>query len=429
MKYRILKNKTIYQVFVRNYSQEGTFSALQKDLPRLVELGIDILYLLPIHPIGVLARKGTLGSPYSITDYYGINPELGTKKDFDELVKQAHALGLQVMMDIVFNHTARDAVWVKEHPEFYIYKQGQLANRVGDWSDIADLDFSNPKVSESLIDILVYWTNQGIDGFRCDVAPLIPLSFWKQARERIDVMNPNLIWLSESVDPGFIQWLREQGHQAHSDAEMYQAFDVLYDYDIFHALEGYFHKKNDLKKYLTLVNTQSYIYPSTYLKMHHLENHDTTRAASYIKSINVLKNMTAWSFFQPGLGFVYAGQETLQTKTPSLFDKDSVNVTIHDQSFYAFMQTLIRVKKHPEFQTIQRMELLPVVQPDLIVARLSTSTSNFYGIFNLTKQAREIYVPVPDGEYENLYHSQPCLIQKGILSTEGPVLIRLPIKS
>ncbi len=429
MKHQLLKNKTIYQVYVRNYSQEGTFAALQKDLPRLVDLGIDILYLLPIHPIGQLARKGTLGSPYSITDYYAINPELGTKQDFDNLLKHAHQLGLKVMMDMVFNHTAKDAKWVKEHPDFYVYKNGKLANRVGDWSDIADLDFNNPHVSKALIDVLVYWTKKGIDGYRCDVAPLLPLSFWKDARQNIDAINPETIWLSESVDPGFIQWLREQGHHASSDGEMYQAFDVLYDYDVFHALEGNFTKKNDLKKYLTLVNTQSYIYPAHYLKMHHLENHDTARAAAYIKATNIIKNMTAWSFFQPGLGFLYAGQETLQTKTPSLFEKDLIDLTIHDAEFYDLIKRFIAIKKLPELQTTRRLEILPVIQPDLIFARLATAESDFYGAFNLSKNAREIYISVPDGVYQNLYTASAITIQKGILYTQGPVLIRIPKKS
>ena len=153
-----LKQQTIYQVFVRNHTQEGTFQALLKDLPRIKKLGVQWLYLLPIHPIGQLARKGKVGSPYSIQDYYQIDPSLGTSDDLKTLIQEAHRLGIQMMMDIVFNHTARDASWVKQHPEYYYYKDGKLANRIGDWSDIADLDLTRQDVRKALIDVLVYWT-------------------------------------------------------------------------------------------------------------------------------------------------------------------------------------------------------------------------------------------------------------------------------
>ncbi|MEY3609480.1 MAG: Alpha,4-glucan:maltose-phosphate maltosyltransferase 2, partial [Bacillota bacterium] len=147
---KALRQQTIYQVFVRNHTQAGTFQALIKDLPRIQSLGVSILYLLPIHPIGVLARKGKVGSPYSIRDYYAIDEALGTEQDFKNLITEAHRIGLKVMMDIVFNHTARDARWVKEHPEYYYYKDGKLANRIGDWSDIADLDLTRQDVRKAL---------------------------------------------------------------------------------------------------------------------------------------------------------------------------------------------------------------------------------------------------------------------------------------
>ena len=152
-----LANKTIYQVFVRNYSPKGDLRSLDADLERIKDLGIDILYLMPIHPIGENGRKGTYGSPYSVRDYYEISPDLGNKEDFLQLIDHAHELGLQVIMDMVFNHTARDSVLLDEHPEFYYRENGQIGNRVGDWSDVCDLETGREDVQDYLVDVLAYW--------------------------------------------------------------------------------------------------------------------------------------------------------------------------------------------------------------------------------------------------------------------------------
>ena len=134
-----LSHQVIYQVYPRNHSDAGTFAGVVADLDRIKDLGVDILYLLPIHPIGEAARKGMLGSPYSIKDYRAINPELGTIDDFKTLINEAHDRGLKVMMDLVMNHTSRDHAWIQTHPEYYyLNKDGKMGNKVGDWSDIQD---------------------------------------------------------------------------------------------------------------------------------------------------------------------------------------------------------------------------------------------------------------------------------------------------
>lgn len=228
-----LKGQTIYQVFVRNHTPQGNFKSLVSDLVRIKALGVDIIYLLPIHQIGLKARKGSYGSPYSIKDYHSISSDLGTLDDFILLLEEAHKLDLKVMLDIVFHHTSRDAIYIKSHPDWYIYKNGQLANKVGDWSDICDLEIKNEELQEYLIDILVYWTRLGVDGFRCDVASLVPISFWKKAKEAVVSVNPNSIWLAESIEIEFRDYIRSIGEVAEDDETLYQAFDILYDYDIF----------------------------------------------------------------------------------------------------------------------------------------------------------------------------------------------------
>jgi glycosidase len=422
-----LRQQTIYQVFVRNHTKEGTFQALIKDLPRIQSLGISVLYLLPIHPIGVLARKGKVGSPYSIRDYYAIDEALGTEKDLKALITEAHRLGLKVMMDIVFNHTARDAKWVKEHPEYYYYKDGKLANRIGDWSDIADLDLTRTDVRKALIDVLVYWTQFGFDGYRCDVAPLLPLDFWKEAKTKIASLNPSTIWLSESVHPHFIQYLRGEGYTAHSDAEMFQVFDMLYDYDVHEFLHHYLTGKGQLSTYLRMVQAQSYIYPEDYVKAHFLENHDVSRIHQTVSNLTTLKNVTAWSFFQPGIGFIYAGQETLATKLPDLFEKDPISLQIKDASFYAFIVRLIAMKKMPYFGDARKFIINEhPLQSNLIEATLSYPKGQLVGYFNLTKDSHTIYTSLKDGSYLDLISQQPIVVKKGIISIQDPYILVVP---
>ena len=212
-----LRNMTLYSIFVRNFG--GTFRAVEKDLPRIRDLGADAIWLLPIHPIGTAKRKGTLGSPYAISDYRAINPEFGTTDDFTHLCDVVHALGLKVLIDVVYHHTSPDSVLVKTHPEYFYKKpDGLFGNHVGDWSDIIDLDFDNRNLWNELIDTLCFWA-QYVDGFRCDVAAMIPLSFWKKARAQVETVRPGCIWLAESIEHGFIRYNRMQGLTALSDSE------------------------------------------------------------------------------------------------------------------------------------------------------------------------------------------------------------------
>ncbi len=180
-----LRNQIMYQVFVRNFSEEGTFKKVEEELDRIKALGTDIVWLMPIHPIGKAQRKGTLGSPYAISDYRAVNPEFGTLDDFISFTNAVHDRGMKCIIDVVYNHTSPDSVLSKEHPEWFFHKSdGSFGNRVGDWSDIIDLDYSNKELWRYQIDTLKYWA-QWVDGFRCDVAPLIPIAFWEQARAEV----------------------------------------------------------------------------------------------------------------------------------------------------------------------------------------------------------------------------------------------------
>ena len=165
------RNLVIYEIYVRNHGANGTFSDVERDLHRLHTLGVDVLWFMPIHPIGESNKKGSLGCPYSIRDYREVNPEYGTKEDFTRLIQQAHEMSMKIMIDVVYNHTAHDSVLVREHPEyFHKDENGNPVTTVPEWSDVIDLKHSNPGLTSYLIETLQGWVEMGVDGFRCDVA-------------------------------------------------------------------------------------------------------------------------------------------------------------------------------------------------------------------------------------------------------------------
>lgn len=421
---KYLKHATIYQVYVRNHSAEGTFKALLKDLNRISALDVDILYLLPIHPLGDVSRKGTLGSPYAIKDYYAINEELGTLEDFKALLNASHKLGLKVMMDIVLHHTSPDSVVLRDHPDYYFYKDGKLGNKVGDWSDIIDLDYNNRELWDYMVDMLTYWASLGVDGFRADVAPLIPLEFWRYVRTRLGEKYPDLIFLSESVEPEFLAFLHAHGYTGHTDAEMYEAFDILYDYDVYPDLKAYLAGEKHLKVYVDAVKTQDDLYPEGYLKIRSIENHDTERIARLCHNNLQLRNITAWSFFQSGVGFIYAGQEVKAKHRPSLFDKDSIDLTIEDDAFYDFMKTLVKMKRLDLFTNYELERILSDGTLNTISAVRANRDATMWGFFNFGTKKVSIDVPLDDGKYANLI-GEEVVVKHGKLELSEPVVILL----
>lgn len=322
-----LRNQILYSVFIRNYSKEGTFDGVRKDLDHIKSLGTDIIWLMPIHPVGKVNRKGSLGSPYSISDYRDVNPEFGTKEDFRRLVDAIHEKGMKVIIDVVYNHTSRDSVLAKEHPDWFYHKEnGDFGNKVGDWWDVIDLDYKKPGLWDYQIDTLKMWAGDyGVDGFRCDVAPMVPVEFWEKARKEVAKVHPGAIWLAESVEPQFVQYNRQRGVTCASDSELYRAFDMCYEYDSYWLLDGFLSGENSLKDYVDRLNMQEFIYPDNYVKLRFLENHDRLRAAFLLRNPKMLRNWTAFNFFQKGCTLIYNGQEAGVDHAPTLFDLDPID--------------------------------------------------------------------------------------------------------
>ena len=264
---KTLQHKLIYSVFVRNHTPEGTFRALEDDLDRLRALGTDIVWLMPIHPIGKEGRKGTLGSPYAISDYRAVNPEYGTEEDLRHLVDAIHQRGMQCIIDVVYNHTSPDSVLAQTHPEWFFHdEQGRPGRHVADWWDIVDLDYSHKALWRYQIDTLKKWA-EIVDGFRCDVASSVPLDFWVQARQEVETVRPGCIWLAESVHGAHVLGMRKMNAYCATDTELYKAFDMTYDYDLWPWFESCMTGKNTLQQYIDMLNYQEQTYPSGFIKM------------------------------------------------------------------------------------------------------------------------------------------------------------------
>lgn len=395
-----LRNQVIYQIFTRNY-KEGTFRAVEADLPRIQALGVDYVYLLPIQPSGEKNRKGSMGSPYAIRDYRAVDPVQGTMEDFIHLTQRVHELGMKIMIDVVYNHTSPDSWLAQNHPEWFYHKpDGSFGNRIGDWWDVIDLDYTDRGLWDYQIETLKMWAKY-VDGFRCDVAPMIPLDFWKEARQAVAEIRPDCLWLAESVEPEMIRGCRSEGIPMSSDGELYQVFDILYDYDIYHTMTGVVLGRNSLESYLERVNLQEALYPENFCKLRCLENHDRPRAAAMYPEQGQLLNWTAWNYFANGTAMIYMGQEYRAEHHPTLFDRDTVDFA-PEKDISPFLSTLAEIKRDPIFaQGSFRAEAIGK-EKDVIFAVHEQKGRKCVGIFSTTARRQPLTANLPNGTYQNL---------------------------
>jgi glycosidase len=305
------RNATIYEVNIRQFTPEGTFKAFMEQIPRLKKMGIDILWLMPINPIGEKNRKGSLGSYYSIRDYKGVNPEFGTLDDFKKLVEKTHREGMKVIIDWVANHTSWDNVWITEHPDWYTKDSLDKMVSPFDWSDVADLNYNNKEMRASMLDAMRYWILEaGIDGYRCDVAGMVPVDFWDNVRVELDKIKP-VFMLAEAEEP--LHHIR--------------AFDMSYGWELHHLMASIAKgKKNamDLEKYFFKQDT---LYPADAYRMLFTSNHDENswNGTEFEKMGESSICMAVLTATLPGMPLVYNGQESAFNKRLRFFEKDTID--------------------------------------------------------------------------------------------------------
>lgn len=427
---KTIRNKVIYQIFTRNY-KDGTFRSVEADLERIKALDVDIIYLLPVQPSGTVHRKGTCGSPYAIKDYRAIDPEQGTMEDFIHLTQAVHDAGMKIMLDVVYNHTSPDSWLAQNHPEWFFHKEdGSFGNRIGDWWDVIDLDYSNRELWDYQIETLKMWAEY-VDGFRCDVAPLVPLAFWRRAKDEVEAVRPGCLWLAESVEPSFIVDCRKEGIPVLSDSELYQVFDICYDYDIYNYLQDVQRGECSLREYLDQVNRQEGIYPDNYSKLRCLENHDRPRAAALAPEETVLRNWTAWIYFVKGTTMIYAGEEYCAVHHPTLFDHDPVDFD-SGADLSAFMAKLGEIKKSPVFAYSSFSAKAAGINNEMIVAVHEVNADapikrqTVMGIFSTTGRSQALKVDLPDGYYTDALTGKSVdVFEKTMIYDGEPVILFL----
>lgn len=400
-------NQIFYQIFIRNHSKEGTIKAVTKDLQRIHSLGIDIIYLMPINEIGLEKRKGTMGSPYASKNYFSISKDLGTLEDLKDLINETHKFGMKIILDMVFNHTSPDNVLVTTHKDFYYLKDGKFGNRIGDWNDIIDLDTNKEKTQDYLISVLKYWIQQGFDGFRFDVASMIPLSFFKKARREL---GNDIIFFGESIEFSFSKWLISQGHYACDDEEMIPTFDCLYNYSWFRHFEQYMFNDSTIEPIIEELNR-----PSRVRRVNCLENHDNYRLMHYAKgNKRLFRNLLAFSTLLNGDLFLYAGEEYGISHKPELFEKDPIDWNNSNPDLFNFVKRLIEIK-HQDKDTYKANCQVMILSKDVV----KISKSDLIGYFSFIENPYKIEL---DGQYINLIDQ--TIIKGGEVLLIEPLILK-----
>ena len=324
-------DKAIYEVNLRQFTKQGNIKEFQKHLPRLKELGADILWFMPIHPIGEKNRKGTLGSYYSVKDYKAVNPEFGTIEEFKSMVEMIHKMGMYVIIDWVANHTAWDNHWIIEHPEFYT--QDSLGNIISpnpDWTDVADLNFDNKELRKEMIDALKFWVEEcDIDGYRCDVAGMVPTEFWIEARTELEKIK-NVFMLAEWDTP-----------------EVHKAFDMTYDWDFHRIMNGIAKKEKSAKDIIEHIEQDEKEFPANAFRMQFTSNHDenTWNGTEFERLGDGAETFAVLTCLIPDMPLVYTGQEAGNDKRLSFFEKDTVDWKV-DKMFNIYSKMFQLKKKN-----------------------------------------------------------------------------------
>jgi len=305
-----VRDAVVYEIFPRNFSAEGNFNGITARLDELKDLGVTVLWLMPIHPQGEKMRKGTLGSPYAVRDYYAINPGYGTEADLKRLVSEAHQRGLKVIIDVVANHTAWDSV-LMQHPEFY--KQdasGKIIAPVKEWTDVAGLNYANPKLREYMIAMLKHWIDPAganLDGFRCDVAADVPTSFWEEARVELTKVKPDIIMLAEASKPELLV----------------NAFDLDYAWPFHSTLNDVLLRGAPASEFKRSWEESQRQFPKGSLHMRFSDNHDEARAVARFSAKGALA-ASVLMFSLDGVPLLYNGMEVgdaTESGDPALFEK------------------------------------------------------------------------------------------------------------
>lgn len=382
------KSANIYEVNLRQYTSAGTFNAFAKELPRLKEMGIEILWFMPITPISIEKRKGSLGSYYACSDYVSTNPEYGNINDFKSLVKNAHELGMKVIIDWVANHTGADHTWTKVNPNFYKKDSTGKFYDVNGWDDVIDLDYNSTEMKTEMIKAMHFWVdNTNIDGFRCDMAHLVPIEFWKEARSSFN--NNDLFWLAETENPLY-----------------HQAFDVTYTWEWMHVTKDFCEGKktmSDLKNVLVKYDTA---YADNAVRLFFTSNHDENswNGTEYEKYGHAVKALSVFSMLYKGIPMVYSGQEMPNKKRLKFFDKDAIEwngkYELHD-----FYKTIFKLRKsNTALQTDAAIVLINTGVDNVLAFKRVSGKNEVLVLLNLSS-TNQLRFSIPASKVSGIFYN------------------------
>lgn len=386
-----IKSAVIYELNPRTFSATGDFRGVEQRLDYLKDLGITIIWIMPIHPVGQAKKKGSIGSAYAVQDYYAINSSYGTKDDLKRLVGEAHQHGLKVIIDIVANHTAWDSVLMK-HPEFYKKDaQGNIIPPNPDWTDVAGLDYKNPQLRAYMTDMLKYWLKEfDLDGFRCDVAGEVPTDFWENARAELTKIKPDIVMIAEANKPELLT----------------KAFDLDYAWPFHSMMTNVLENGAPAQAMRFNWETERERYPKGALEMRFSDNHDEKRALARFGERGALA-ASALVFTMDGVPLLYNGMEagdTTESGAPALFEKLPVFWQISERrpNFPPFYKQLVALRRaHPALQQGET-EWVRNGAPDRVLTYFRRGAGEEYFVsINVSNQPYAGVADTPNGEYKD----------------------------
>ncbi|MFT6027222.1 MAG: glycosidase [Bacteroidia bacterium] len=405
-------NSMIYEVNLRQMTEEGTFKAFQdQHLDRLADMGIEILWFMPIYPIGEENRKGTLGSYYAVKNYQAVSAEHGSMEDFKALVDAAHAKRMKVILDWVANHTAWDNPWVTEHPEWYTTDSaGKMVPPVADWADVVDLNYDNADMREEMIQSLEFWLREAdIDGYRCDVAEMVPHDFWMAAKARIDAVKPNF-FLAEG-----------------EPAELHEAFDMTYAWSFHHLMNEVSRGEKGASEIKAYWDEQASKYKAKDYRMQFITNHDENswngtaieRMGDYRKAFAVM------SFTVPGMPLIYSGQEADMNKRLQFFEKDVIDWS--NDSLADFYKNLVSIKTTNSVlvngENAAPIKFIDAGNERVVIYSRASELEELIVMLNFSDA--DVSVDLEGDEYKGVYSS---LIDGGTIDAHGILGWNLPAR-
>ncbi|WP_462250638.1 alpha-amylase family glycosyl hydrolase [Ekhidna sp.] len=388
------KDNVIYEVNIRQYTPEGTINAFAEHLPRLKDLGVDILWIMPVQPIGEKNRKGRLGSYYSIKDYTAINPDYGTMEDFKTMVESAHNLGIKVILDWVANHTAFDHPWTEIAGYHTTDSLGNITWPEGtDWTDVADLNYENMDMQNEMIDALRFWVREAdLDGYRCDVAGFVPMEFWQRAKDSLDV-DKDLFMLAEWDEP-----------EMHNDA-----FHMTYGWGLHHYMNGVAKGEKNADSLIAFINKDLVRYPSDAIRMNFTTNHDENswNGTVFERFGEGHKAFAVFAFTVQGMPLIYSGQEAGLDKRLVFFDKDSIDWSdIKYQDFYA---KLVEIKhSNPALYNGEfggQPQFISTDNPMVIAYRRVIGENEVITVINLSGESQNVSLDGVD-EFQDFFSGE-----------------------